>query len=149
MIVKEEKIVKKNTRKARNTHLVFCISLFFYLKKRSTKNQKIPNKKYPGTDFIGVGAEVRFQSEVLTFSPRCRTHTCRPYKTKATERSRTADLGFTKPLLYQLSYGGEKAVISGQVSVISYSSYVISHTSFSRSACFQSLRLLFFLLDYL
>jgi hypothetical protein len=26
---------------------------------------------------------------------------------KATERARTADLRFTKPLLYQLSYGGD------------------------------------------
>jgi hypothetical protein len=30
---------------------------------------------------------------------------------KATERIRTADLRFTKPLLYQLSYGGNKMKI--------------------------------------
>jgi hypothetical protein len=44
IIVKEEKIVKKNTRKARNprnTHFIFCIYLFFFTLKKGS--QKIRN----------------------------------------------------------------------------------------------------------
>jgi hypothetical protein len=44
IIVKDEKIAKKNTRKARNprnTHLIFCISLFLFTLRKEA--QKIKN----------------------------------------------------------------------------------------------------------
>ena len=68
IIVKEEKIVKKNTRKARNprnTHLIFCIPLFFFtLRKGVQKIENLQTKKYPGPDFNGVGAN-SFSSLIL------------------------------------------------------------------------------------
>ena len=83
MIVKEEKFVKK-THERHETHTSSFVSpcFFFTLRKEAQKIRNLQTKKYPGTDSIGVGAEVRFHSEVLTFSPKCGTHTCRPYKTQ-------------------------------------------------------------------
>ena len=52
IIVKEEKIAKKNTRKARNprnTHLVFRIPLFFFTLKKGAQKIKNSRKHTKGT----------------------------------------------------------------------------------------------------
>ena len=49
IIVKEEKIAKKNTRNARNTHLVFCIPLFLFTLKKGAQKIKNFHKHTKGT----------------------------------------------------------------------------------------------------